>query len=228
MAENKTQATNADVIAFIEGVADETQRADAHAIVEIMTRLSGEPAKMWGPSIIGFGSYHYKYDSGREGDSLRIGFSPRKGQTVLYLVDGYVGKEAQLARLGKHKLGKSCLYIKRLSDVDMAVLEDMITGSLTYIRAKSGPAANQRPLDPRDIMPLHHRPIALPLLGDEPLTRPRGIIKHHNRACRHPVKQALRLAAHLGINRPWRAVNQQQVDRIRHTIQIIPKIRPAA
>jgi hypothetical protein len=136
MAENKTQAHDGDVTAFINGVADEGQRADAHAIAAMMTRLSGEPPKMWGPSIIGFGSYHYKYDSGREGDSLRIGFSPRKGQTVLYLIDGYAGKEAQLARLGKHKLGKSCLYIKRLSDVDTSVLEEMVVGSLAYMAEK--------------------------------------------------------------------------------------------
>lgn len=138
MAENKTQATSADVTAFIDGVADETQRADAHEIAAMMARLSGAPAKMWGPSIIGFGSYHYKYDSGREGDSLRIGFSPRKGQTVLYLIDGYAGKEAQLARLGKHKLGKSCLYIKRLSDVDVGVLEEMVVETLAYM-AKTYP-----------------------------------------------------------------------------------------
>jgi hypothetical protein len=138
MAENKTQATSADVTAFIDAVADETQRADAHAIAAMMARLSGEPPKMWGPSIIGFGSYRYKYDSGREGDSLRIGFSPRKGQTVLYLIDGYAGKEAQLARLGKHKLGKSCLYIKRLSDVDMVVLEEMVVETLAYM-AKTYP-----------------------------------------------------------------------------------------
>ena len=138
MAENKTQATSADVSAFIDGVADEAQRADAHEIAAMMARLSGEPPKMWGPSIIGFGSYHYKYDSGREGDSLRIGFSPRKGQTVLYLIDGYAGKEAQLARLGKHKLGKSCLYIKRLSDVDVGVLEEMVSTSLAYM-AKTYP-----------------------------------------------------------------------------------------
>lgn len=136
MAENKTQAHEGDVTAFINSVADEAQRADAHKIAEIMTRLSGAPPKMWGPSIIGFGSYHYKYDSGREGDSLRIGFSPRKGQTVLYLIDGYAGKEAQLTRLGKHKLGKSCLYIKRLSDVDMAVLEEMVVGTLAYMAEK--------------------------------------------------------------------------------------------
>ncbi len=138
MAENKTQATSADVTAFIQGVADETQRVDAHVIAAMMARLSGEPAKMWGPSIIGFGSYHYQYDSGREGVSPRIGFSPRKGQTVLYLTDGYADKEAQLARLGKHKLGKSCLYVKRLSDVDMAVLEEMVSASLAYM-AKTYP-----------------------------------------------------------------------------------------
>ena len=138
MAENKTQATSTDVTSFIEGVADETQRADAQVIAAMMARLSGEPPKMWGPSIIGFGSYHYKYDSGREGDTLRIGFSPRKGQTVLYLIDGYAGKEAQLARLGKHKLGKSCLYIKRLSDVDVGVLEEMVVETLAYM-AKTYP-----------------------------------------------------------------------------------------
>jgi hypothetical protein len=104
----------------------------------MMARLSGALPKMWGPSIIGFGRYHYKYDSGREGDAPRIGFSPRKGQTVLYLIDGYSGKDAQLARLGKHKLGKSCLYIKRLSDVDIAVLEDMVAETLAYM-AKTYP-----------------------------------------------------------------------------------------
>ena len=136
MATNKTVATSADVTAFIDAVADETQRADAHKIAEMMARLSGQPAKMWGPSIVGFGHYHYKYDSGREGEMCRIGFSPRKGQTVIYLLDGYNDRAEQLARLGKHKTGKSCLYVKRLSDIDVAVLEDMITGSLTYMAAK--------------------------------------------------------------------------------------------
>ena len=140
MAENKTQAHGGNVMAFIEAVADEKQRADAHAITAMMARLSGEPPKMWGPSIIGFGQYHYKYDSGREGDSLRIGFSPRKGQTVLYMMDGYDGRTDQLARLGKHKIGKSCLYIKRLSDIDMTVLEAMAAGSLDYM-AKQYPAS---------------------------------------------------------------------------------------
>jgi Domain of unknown function (DU1801) len=136
MAANKTVATSADVTAFIDAVADETQRADAHAIAAMMARLSGAPAKIWGPSIIGFGVYHYKYDSGREGDSLRIGFSPRKGQTVLYLPGTISGQADLLSRLGKHKEGKGCLYIKRLNDIDTGVLEEMITGSLAYVAAK--------------------------------------------------------------------------------------------
>jgi Domain of unknown function (DU1801) len=136
MATNKTVATSADVTAFIAAVADEQQRADAHKIAEMMARLSGEPPKLWGPSIIGFGTYHYKYDSGREGEMCRIGFSPRKGQTVIYLIDGYSNRAEQLARLGKHKTGKSCLYIKRLSDIDMGVLEEMIIGSLAYVAEK--------------------------------------------------------------------------------------------
>jgi hypothetical protein len=133
MAENKTQATAADVTAFIAGVADDGQRADALAIAAMMARLSGEPPKMWGPSIIGFGAYHYKYDSGREGNAPRIGFSPRKGQTVLYLIDGISTQTDLLTRLGKHKEGKGCLYIKRLSDFDTAVLEEMVVGSLAYM-----------------------------------------------------------------------------------------------
>jgi Domain of unknown function (DU1801) len=132
----KTNVTPADPGAFIDSVSDQAQRDDARSIDAIMARLSGESATMWGPSIIGYGSYHYRYDSGREGDMCRIGFSPRKGQTVIYLVDGYAGKEAQLARLGKHKLGKSCLYIKRLSEVDEAVLEEMIVDSLAYMAEK--------------------------------------------------------------------------------------------
>ena len=133
---NKTVSTPVNPADFIASVADSAQRADTMALDAMMTRLSGEAATMWGPSIIGYGAYHYRYDSGREGDMCRIGFSPRKGQTVIYLVDGYDGKEAQLARLGKHKIGKSCLYIKRLSDVDRNVLEEMIVDSLAYMDAK--------------------------------------------------------------------------------------------
>ena len=140
MAANKTVETDGDVAAFVAKVADPVQRADAEALIQMMAAASGHPPKMWGPSIIGFGSYHYKYDSGREGDSCRIGFSPRKGQTVVYLVDGYQDRSDQLARLGKHKIGKSCLYIKRLSDVDQAVLGEMIADSLARMNAKYPPA----------------------------------------------------------------------------------------
>jgi hypothetical protein len=135
-AENKTQATVTRVEDFITGIADENQRADARSLIALMTRLSGEPATMWGPSIIGFGRYRYRYDSGREGEMCRIGFSPRKGQTVLYLIDGFEGHAELMAKLGKHKTGKSCLYVKRLSDIDLVVLEDMCRSSLAYMAAK--------------------------------------------------------------------------------------------
>ncbi len=135
-AENKTQATVAHVEDFVTGIADENQRADACSLIALMTRLSGEPATMWGPSIIGFGRYRYRYNSGREGEMCRIGFSPRKGQTVLYLIDGFKGHAELMAKLGKHKTGKSCLYVKRLSDIDLVVLEDMCRSSLAYMAAE--------------------------------------------------------------------------------------------
>lgn len=135
-AENKTKPTENSVNEFIEAVADDRQRAEAHKIAAMMERLSGHKPKMWGYGIIGFGSYHYKYDSGREGDMCRIGFSPRKGNTVLYLVDGFLGHSELMAKLGKHKTGKSCLYIKRLSDVDEAVLEQLCVESLKWMAQK--------------------------------------------------------------------------------------------
>lgn len=131
-----TKATPVSVNEFIEAVADETQRADAHKITAMMERLSGHPPKMWGPTIIGFGQYHYKYASGHEGDMARIGFSPRKGNTVLYLVDGFTGYPELMTKLGKHKTGKSCLYIKRLSDIDEAVLEQLCVESLNWMAEK--------------------------------------------------------------------------------------------
>jgi Domain of unknown function (DU1801) len=130
MPANKTVETSADVAVFVAAVADPGQRADAEALIEMMTKASGEPAKMWGPSIIGFGTHHYRYESGREGDTPRIAFSPRKGQTVLYALGGTPTFEANLARLGKHKAGKGCLYIKRLTDVDLQVLTEMVRASL--------------------------------------------------------------------------------------------------
>jgi hypothetical protein len=134
--ENKTKETTVSVDDFIAAVADANQRTDAQKLRALMEHLSGEPARMWGPSIIGFGSYHYKYESGREGDMCRIGFSPRKGQTVLYLIDGFEGQPELMARLGKHRTGKSCLYIKKLTDVDEAVLEELCARSLAYMADK--------------------------------------------------------------------------------------------
>lgn len=134
--ELKTKATQIDVAAFIEAVADERQRADAHKIVAMMERLTGHPPKMWGPSIIGFGSYHYRYASGHEGDMARIGFSPRKANIVLYIADGFAEYAELMTKLGKHKLGKSCLYIKRLSDVDEVILERLCAESLKWMNEK--------------------------------------------------------------------------------------------
>lgn len=135
MAENKTQSTEASVTGFLDAVEPEQKREDARTVCAMMERLSGHPPKMWGPSIIGFGQYHYKYDSGREGDFLLTGFSPRKSDLSLYIMDGYQDRSEILSRLGKHKTGKSCLYVKKLSDIDLDVLEELITDSLDYMRA---------------------------------------------------------------------------------------------
>jgi len=137
MAENKTKPTLVSVAAFIEGITDETKRADATALVKLMQAASGEKPKMWGPSIVGFGNCHYKYDSGREGDMPLIGFSPRKAASVLYGVIGFSGADALLAKLGKHIIGKGCLYIKKLSDVDPKVLERLVVKSLAAKRARN-------------------------------------------------------------------------------------------
>src|SRR3954447_6966158 len=123
MAENKTRATAASVDDFLDRIEDPQRRDDARKLRALMERVSGEPAAMWGPSIVGFGAYHYKYESGREGDMCRIGFSPRAGEFALY--GGFLRSPDLLARLGRHKTGKGCLYLKRLADVDEAVLEEM-------------------------------------------------------------------------------------------------------
>jgi Domain of unknown function (DU1801) len=136
MAENKTKATDLSVAAFIEALKDQTKRADAKALVKLMQSATSEKPKMWGPSIVGFGSYHYKYDSGREGDMPLIGFSPRKAATVLYNVGGFSGSEALRAKLGKHTTGKGCLYIKKLAEVDQQVLETLILKSVGAKRAQ--------------------------------------------------------------------------------------------
>jgi Domain of unknown function (DU1801) len=134
MATNKTAITNADPAAFIDSVENPVRRADARTLLEMISRVTGCPPKMWGPSIIGFGRYHYKYDSGHEGDAGIAGFSPRKANLVVYLVPGFDDISEQLATLGKHKIGKSCLYINKLADVDLAVLEEIITDSVEKVR----------------------------------------------------------------------------------------------
>ena len=137
MAENKTKPTGVDVGAFLDAVPDPKRRADGKEVCAMMERLSGEPPKMWGPSIVGFGSCHYRYESGREGDMPRIGFSPRAKELVLYLDDcSYQRHEPLMDRLGKHRTGKSCLYIKSLGDVDRGVLEQLIVRALEYGREK--------------------------------------------------------------------------------------------
>jgi hypothetical protein len=136
MAELKTKPTGVAVDAFLDGVADPRRREDAKKVRAMMERVSGEPAAMWGPSIVGFGSYHYKYDSGHEGDMARIGFSPRARELVLYLLGDFPRHQALMDRLGKYKTGKSCLYIKRLGDVDETVLEELIAETFAYMREK--------------------------------------------------------------------------------------------
>ena len=123
---NKTKPTTVDPAAYIASIEHDTRREDALTLLELMGRLSGFEAKMWGPTMVGFGRYHYKYDTGREGDWFMVGFSPRKANQVIYLMPGYENFDDELARLGKHKIGKSCLYINKLADVDLAVVEEMV------------------------------------------------------------------------------------------------------
>jgi len=136
MAENKTKATKASVTAFLDAIADQTRRADAKALIKLMKTATGEKPAMWGPSIIGFGSRHYKYDTGREGDMPIVGFSPRKAAIVIYGAHGCPEAETFLAKLGKHTTGKGCLYIKKLADVHQEVLEELIVKSVAASRAK--------------------------------------------------------------------------------------------
>ena len=135
MAENRTKATAASVSSFISAIPDPTQQKDAKTLVQWMEQLSGEKARMWGTAIIGVGSLHYKYESGREGDMPVISFSPRKSATVLYSLLASPGSEALLAKLGKHTTGKGCLYIKTLADVDEKVLKDLMAKALAAKRA---------------------------------------------------------------------------------------------
>jgi len=135
-AQNKTVPNSHSVDAFLQTVDDEKKRADCFRILDMMGEITGEPPVMWGGSIVGFGTYHYKYESGREGDMLMTGFSPRKSNLTLYIMPGF-GRYAELMdKLGKYKTGKSCLYIKRLADVDEAVLRELIDEGYRYMTEK--------------------------------------------------------------------------------------------
>ena len=136
MAANKTKPTKVSAEDFIDALTDESKKADAWALVDLMRRATGDEPAMWGPSIIGFGSYHYRHESGREGDSPIVGFSPRKAAIVLYIVPGFSEFESLLGKLGKHTTGKACLYIKRLANVEQDVLNMLVVKSVAAVRAK--------------------------------------------------------------------------------------------
>ena len=134
MAENKTQRNDGDVMAYLESVQNNRRREDSLVVLKIMEEVTGEPAEMWGASIVGFGSYHYKYESGREGDFMISGFAPRKQALTLYIMGGFERHEELLAKLGKHRTGSSCLYINKLADVDLDVLREIISESVAHMR----------------------------------------------------------------------------------------------
>jgi hypothetical protein len=138
MSELKTKKTDQKVQDFLDTVSDDTVRRDCHEIVKIMQEVTGEPPAMWGASIVGFGTYHYKYASGREGDWMVVGFSPRKQNLTLYVMDGFSNYDTYLKKLGHYTTGKSCLYIKRLGDVDTNVLKEMIKASVASIKKTYG------------------------------------------------------------------------------------------
>ena len=136
MAEMKTKVNRASVEGFLDGVGNDKRRADAFAIVKMMKSATRTQPKMWGPSIIGFGQYHYKYDSGREGDMCMIGFSPRSQALTMYIDPDFPAYEPLMKKLGKHTKGHSCLYIKKLEDVDMDVLKQLVTESYRSMKKR--------------------------------------------------------------------------------------------
>jgi hypothetical protein len=134
MAETKTKPTAVSVDDYIDAVDDERKRDDSRVLVKIMSKIAGAKPKMWGPSIIGFGTYHYKYDSGHEGDAPVAGFSPRKAALTVYIMRGFAKDDDLIAKLGKHKATKGCLYIKKLDDVDVKVLEELVKQSVAFVK----------------------------------------------------------------------------------------------
>lgn len=137
-AQNKTQKTDQDVREFLNTVEQDQRREDSFRVLGIMEELTGMEAKMWGNSIVGFGDYHYKYESGREGDFFKVGFSPRKTSLTLYIMPGFERYPELMEKLGKYKTGRSCLYVKKLTDVDEGVLKELIVESVAYMTEKYG------------------------------------------------------------------------------------------
>jgi hypothetical protein len=136
MAELKTKRNRKSVNKFLDGVENETRRNDAKAVLAMMQDITGAKPEMWGDSIVGFGTYRYKYDSGREGDWFQTGFSPRKASLTLYIMSGFSRYQELLKKLGKHKTGSSCLYINRLEDVDLKVLKRLVKESVAHVKRK--------------------------------------------------------------------------------------------
>lgn len=134
MAENKTQPTGASVGDFIRAVSDPDRRRDCRTIMKLMKEATGARPRMWGPSIVGYGNHHYRYESGREGDMPQVGFSPRQRELTLYLMGGLKLQASRLKRLGKHRTGKCCLYLRSLAEVDQAVLQEMIEAFVRHLR----------------------------------------------------------------------------------------------
>jgi hypothetical protein len=135
-ANNKTQPTSKSVRAYLDSVSHDGRREDAYQLLEMMTRVTGQPATLWGSSIIGFGRYHYVYDSGREGDHFLTGFAPRKANLVVYIVPGFEPYDNLLKQLGPYKTGRSCLYLGRLNKIDSAVLEDIVAQSVLLMKER--------------------------------------------------------------------------------------------
>lgn len=138
MAEAKTKATKASVTAYLNAIEDPVRRKDCRTLATLMAKVTNEKPTMWGTSIVGFGSYHYKYDSGHEGDSCLTGFASRSTGISVYLMGDFPGRTALFAKLGKHKMAKACLTIRRLSDVDLVVLEQLVAGSVKAVATRYG------------------------------------------------------------------------------------------
>lgn len=139
MSELKTKATNASVKTFLDAIKPDQKRTDARTLDKLMRRITGKKPKMWGASLVGYGTYKYKYESGHQGEWFITGFSPRKQNLVVYIMPGFETFKPQMKKLGKHKTGKSCLYINKLADVDLEILQELIAGSVEVMKDRYGP-----------------------------------------------------------------------------------------